>query len=360
MASDKSNRDFPFAAMLERLYGAITDARNSLYEKEFFKSFSLGVPTVSVGNITVGGTGKTPLVAFIAGILADDGEQVCVLTRGYGRENPKKRVLVSDGERIFVEPNAAGDEPFELAQKLLGKAIVVADADRVAAGNWARDKFRITAFVLDDAFQHRRVKRDIDIVTIDAMNPFGNEKLLPKGILRETLKNLKRADAIVITRANLTNKIQDLKARIAKCGANCPIFVTENKVLRVNDLEKFSVNPQSSEKEFKSEAKPLKSRALAFCALGNPNNFFEQLRHENFDIVSTEIFPDHYFYTQRDIAKLEKRAREAKAEILLTTAKDAVKLKNLSFNLPCLIVESEMIFAGNDDFRRWLLTNLRN
>ncbi len=194
--------------MISWIYGTIIEARNSLYEKGVFKSFSLGVPVISIGNITVGGTGKTPLVAFVAEILAEKGEKVCIISRGYGRKNPKKRVLVSDGENILADARQSGDEPFELAQRLLGKAIVVADANRVSAGNWAREKFGITAFVLDDAFQHRKVKRDLDIVTIDATNPFGNKKMLPSGILREPLKNLKRADAIVITRANLAKMFQ--------------------------------------------------------------------------------------------------------------------------------------------------------
>jgi len=351
--------------MLDRLYVIITKVRNSLYEKGVFKSFSLGVPTVSVGNITVGGTGKTPLVAFVAEILAATGEKVCVLSRGYGRDNPKKRVLVSDGEKILVEVKTAGDEPFELAQKLLGKAVIVADANRVSAGNWARERFGITAFVLDDAFQHRRVRRDINIVTIDATNPFGNGKLLPAGILREPLENLKRADAIVVTRANLVGNVAGLKAQISKYNANCQIFVAENKTSSLIDLKNFLARAQDEAnyelRVTNYEKKPVTnhrpsatSHYFAFCALGNPNNFFEQLQKENFNVVLTEEFPDHHYYTQKDIEKLEAKARQANAEILLTTAKDAVKLKNLRFDSPCFVVESEMIFDGENNFRDWL------
>jgi len=351
--------------MFSRLYGAITKARNSLYETGVFKSFSLGVPTVSVGNITVGGTGKTPLVAFVAEILAANGEKVAVLSRGYGRENSKRRVLVSDGEKILAETKTAGDEPFELAQKLLGKAIVIADASRVSAGNWAREKFGITAFVLDDAFQHLRVRRDINIVTIDATNPFGNEKLLPSGILRETLENLKRADAVIITRANLVKDVSNLKSRIKEFNSVCLIFVTENKISSLVDLKNFHVKAQGKanhelritnydKKPITNHQLLIANRYFAFCALGNPNNFFEQLRKENFNLVLTEKFPDHHFYTQKDIAKLEIKARKVNAEILLTTAKDAVKLKNLRFDLPCFVVESEMVFDSENNFRDWL------
>lgn len=339
--------------MFSRLYGAVVKTRNRLYEKKFLKSFSLGVPVVSIGNMTVGGTGKTPLVALIAEILAAKGEKVAVLSRGYGRTNPKQRVLISDEKKILTETETAGDEPFELAQKLLGKAVVIADADRASAGNWAREEFGITAFVLDDAFQHRRVKRTIDIVTIDATNPFGNGKLLPFGILREPLKNLKRADAIVITRTNLTSEILSLKAQIKEFNSTCPIFTTKNEAANLVELKDFHEN-LSNFNNSKFEIQRQKVRILAFCALGNPDNFFDQLRRENFNVVATEKFSDHYFYTQNDVAKLEAQAGKQNAEILLTTAKDAVKLKNLKFNLPCFVVESQMIFDDEINFEKWL------
>ena len=336
------------------LYGAITKMRISLYEKGLLRSFSLEIPTISIGNITVGGTGKTPFVAFVAQILAEKGEKVCILTRGYGRENPKKRVLISDGKQILVDDSkVAGDEPFELAKKLSGKAIVVADANRVSAAKWVRENFEVTAFVLDDAFQHHKAKRDLDIVTIDATNPFGNGKLLPAGILREPLENLKRADAIIITRANLSDEIENLKAKISEYNSNSPIFVSENKVENLIELKDF--HKTSTDSKSKTNHQQLTTNNyLAFCALGNPDNFFEQLRRENFNLVETEKFPDHHFYTQNDIEKLEQKASEANAEILLTTAKDAVKLKNLEFNLPCFVVESEMFFEDEKKLREFI------
>lgn len=329
------------------LYGKIINTRNSFYEKNTLKSHSLGVPTISIGNITVGGTGKTPLVAFVAEILAEKGEKVCIISRGYKREDENKRVLVSDGKEILADVRQAGDEPFEIAEKLLGKAFVVADANRVEGGLWAKEKFGITAFVLDDAFQHLKVKRDLNIVSIDATNPFGNGKTLPAGILREPLRNLNRADLIIITRANLVEEIEKLKLKIKNYNPNCPIITASNKISHLTELKDFN-------KKLTTYNLPLTTEYLAFCGLGNPANFFEQLRNENFRLVQTINFPDHHFYNQNDIENLEASARKNKTRAFITTVKDAVKLKNLKFNLPCYVAHSKLVFDDEKKLREML------
>ena len=224
-----------------------------------FESFDLGCRTISIGNITTGGTGKTPLVAYVARVLAKRGERVCILTRGYGRENPKQRVLVSDGNEIFASVREAGDEPFELAKKLRGEAIIIGDADRVAAAEWAKRKFGVTMFILDDGFQHRRAKRDLDIVCIDATNPFGGGKMLPAGRLREPLGNLKRADVIVITRANLVDDLTDLKCEISQLAPAKPIFNAENRITNITLLDDFHRHKQAPRKI------EIMERVAAFC-----------------------------------------------------------------------------------------------
>lgn len=331
------------------LYGAITNVRRTLYEKGFLKSFSLGAPTVSVGNITVGGTGKTPLVALIAEILAENGEKVCILTRGYKRENPGQRILVSDGAQILADVRQAGDEPFELARRLSDRAVIIADKNRAAAGRWAREKLGITAFILDDGFQHLRVRRDLDIVCIDATNAFGNRKILPDGILREPLRNLSRADAIVITRANLAENLKNLKSEISNLNKTCPIFISNNKISNLIELNAFQTRDQRS--NIKDQSAKIE-KSLAFCALGNPNNFFEQLKKDGFNLPATEIFPDHHFYTQKDVEKLESKAGQNQAKSLLTTAKDGVKLAGLDFSMPCYVVENKLTFEDEKGFRQ--------
>ena len=306
------------------------DVRNGLYDKGVFETHDLGACVISIGNITTGGTGKTPLVSYVAEILAERGETVCILTRGYGRKDSKKRVLVSDGSTIFSNPTNSGDEPFELAQKLLGKAIVIADADRVSAAEWAKRKFGVTAFVLDDGFQHRRAGRDVDIVCVDATNPGGytqagslrSGEVLPAGRLREPITNLKRADVVVITRADLVDDISNLRSEISDLNPEATIFAATNKIVNLAELNG--------------------RRIFAFCGLGNPENFYEQLRREGINVVGTKTFPDHHQYTQKDIEQIELEVRACGAETLVTTAKDDVKLSDLKFEMQRDVIRIEV------------------
>jgi len=326
------------------LYGRVADLRNTLYDKGVLESQDLGVRTISIGNITTGGTGKTPLVAYVAEILAARGEKVCILTRGYGRENAGQRVLVSDGKEILADPSQAGDEPFELAQKLFGRALVIADADRVAAAEWAKRKFGVTAFVLDDGFQYRKAKRDVDIVCIDATNPFGGREMLPAGRLREPKFNLSRAGIVVITRTNVAEDIANIRFEISRLAPDSLVFAAENRIARIVALEEFHAKTQRPQSEEISQP------ALAFCGLGNPENFFAQLRQDGIEVVSTETFRDHHRYFQQNIAGIEAKARQTGCEVLLTTAKDAVKLEGLVFTLPCYVVEIELSLDNPDGF----------
>ncbi len=316
-------------SLLALIYGKIVDLRNRLYDRGVFETFDLGARTISIGNITTGGTGKTPLVAYVADILAERGEKVCILTRGYGRKDQQNRVLVSDGSQVLASVREAGDEPFELAQKLIGKAIVIADADRVAAAEWAKRRFGVTAFVLDDGFQHRKAKRDLDIVCIDATSPFGSGEMLPAGRLREPLHNLDRAGAIVITRADLVHNLRDARVKIAELASATPVFTGHNHIVRLASFEG-------------GNELPMNTPSFAFCGLGNPDNFFMRLRPDEINVTDTKAFPDHHVYVQKDITGIESLARKSQAEALLTTAKDAVKLSNLTFEIPLYVVEIEM------------------
>lgn len=327
------------------LYGAVMRTRAALYEKGMLRSFELGAPVISVGNITTGGTGKTPIVAWIAEALAHEGLRVCILTRGYGRRDEGKRVLVSDGKSLLAGAEEGGDEPLMLAERLRGAAAVVSDRDRVAAARWAREHLRSEVFILDDGFQHLRVRRDLDIVTIDATNPFGGGRLLPQGRLRESLASLKRADLIIVTRSDQAEDIDALKREIAVWSNRRKVLISRMRTALVHPLDNQTHAPLASPSAYK---------ASAFCALGNPQSFFRHLERSGFDLSYTRAFADHHAYTQADVDALVREARAHGSEALLTTAKDAVKLHRFSFDLPCFVVEIEFTFENEQLLRRML------
>jgi tetraacyldisaccharide 4'-kinase len=317
----------PFGA----LYSAAIKARSAGYQTRFLKIHKVSVPVISVGNITVGGTGKTPLVRWLAEHLADQGRRVCILTRGYRRENAKKQVTVSDGERILSDVANSGDEAMMLAQSLIGKSAVVCNADRVSAAQWVIENLQSDVLLLDDGFQHRRLARDLDIVTIDATNPFGNGRLLPAGILREPIKNLSRADCIVLTRTSVTGH-GELIERIRQV-TRAPIFQSRTNVANIRRLDAAHGGTLIA---------GLNQPLAAFCGLGNPSAFFDQLRGAHLDIRDENVFRDHYKYLQADIDRLAAQAKTKGAQALITTAKDSVKLQSLNFQLPCYVAEIEV------------------
>jgi tetraacyldisaccharide 4'-kinase len=312
---------------LASLYGLAIKARRALYRSGRFHVHDLGVPVISVGNLTTGGTGKTPLVEWIASELAQAGRRVCILTRGYGRHSGGSRVIVSDGNEIISDAAHAGDEALLLAERLKGQAAVISAADRVLAGRWAVENFQSDVFVLDDGFQHLRVARNLNILTIDATNPWGNGKLLPAGVLRESPAELARADCIVITRADDPDQAEELQREIAAQSRACPVFCSR---MRLSGLR-----PVQPGKSLFAPDEIKASRTAAFCGLGNSESFFALLRRGGYQLAHTQIFRDHHWYAQADIDRVVRESTSRGAQILLTTAKDEVKLRSLNFELPC-------------------------
>lgn len=318
-------------APLGGLYGAAMKARRVLYQTGRFRVHRLGAPVISVGNLTTGGTGKTPLVEWIANELAQKGRRVCILTRGYGRRKSGTRVVVSNGNEILVDADRAGDEPLLLAERLKGRAAVICDADRVSAGHWAVENFMSDVFVLDDGFQHLSVARNLNLLTIDATNPWGNRRLLPAGILREPPAELARADCIVITRADDPDQTGELLREISKLSSGCPVFRSRMTLRRLREVACRESSAATDEIQASSVA--------AFCAIGNPESFFSLVRRGGYDLRHTRAFRDHHRYAQADIDRVARESITCGAQILLTTAKDEVKLRSLEFALPCYAVD---------------------
>ena len=313
------------------LYSAAVHTRMAAYQRGLFQVIKLDVPVISVGNITTGGTGKTPLVEWLCRTLAREGRKVCILTRGYGRTNPRKRVLVSDGANVLSNPADGGDEPFLLAQNLKGIASVISDPDRVAAGQWAIRELGSEVFVLDDGFQYLRLARDLDILTIDATNPWGGGSLLPYGRMREPKSGISRADCVVITRSDQGESTL-VEIEVRKFLGSQPILMSEMKTVGIKGLTSMSL-----------EVSALAGQTVAaFCAIGNPKSFFEHLRGEGYNVVFTRFFADHHNYDQSDVDRLIQDAKQHGAKHLITTSKDAVKLQALNFDVPCHILEIEI------------------
>lgn len=317
---------------LSLLYGVVTKSRLAAYKRGWLPTVKLDAPVISVGNLTTGGAGKTPLVEWVCRALSKNNRRPCVLTRGFRRRNPGSRVVVSDSSLITANVTQAGDEPLLLAQNLKGVAAVVCDADRAAAGKWAAANLGADVFVLDDGFQHLRLARDLNLLVIDATNPWGGGRLLPYGRLRESRSEAARADCIVITRADQSQNLPSLIEEIRCLNESSPILASTMRVKGITELGSNDVE------ELAKIPRPLG----AFCAVGNPTSFFDQLSCLGLNAVLTQSFPDHHSYAASDFEFLNRKSREVDVQSLITTAKDAVKLKASDFQLPCYVLNIEI------------------
>jgi tetraacyldisaccharide 4'-kinase len=335
---------------LSTLYAAITRARLTAYRRKWFATAKLAAPVISVGNLTTGGTGKTPLVEYVCRVVernsVSNRTRVCVLTRGYKRADPHSQVVVSDGQQLLADAHQAGDEPFLLAKNLLGVAAVICNRDRFAAGNWAIANLNAGAFVLDDGFQHLQLERDLDIVTVDATNPWSNQSLLPYGRLREPLSNLARAGCFVITRSDQIEDTAAIREVLERFAPGKPIFTSRMVTAAIKTIAGESVDS-------------LPGPFGAFCGVGNPESFFAQLRQQGLAPAFTKAFADHHNYTQTDVDRLVKEAENHDAECLVTTAKDAVKLSQLTLKLPCFSLEIRIVIENEERFSE-LLTQVQS
>lgn len=282
-------------------YGAGVRARNAAFDCGCRRTYTAGVPVVSVGNVTTGGTGKTPVVAWLANWLSERGVRPAILSRGY-------RALdeTTNDEKLVLD-------------RLCPGVPHVQNPDRVAGARQAIREFGAEMLILDDGFQHRRLRRDLDIVLIDALQPFGYGRLLPRGLLREPLSGLRRADLIAITRADrLTGAGREaILAAIApwRPTGEAPVEIAFSPLGLVNELGE------------RNDMSAIRGRAVAaFCGIGNPAGFRGTLEDAGANVVEWREFPDHHHYTAADVRELVARARSAGA-ILVTTLKDLVKIR---------------------------------
>lgn len=293
-----------------------SEMKNYLYKKGILKEYDLGSYVISVGNLTTGGTGKTPITAEIANYLTSKEKKVCIVSRGYkGRLNNKKPNLISDGKTIFFDAKMAGDEPYWLSQNCKNTAVVTCSRRKLGI-EFAKKKLGSEIFILDDGFQHRKVKRNLNILVIDGDKKFGNELILPAGPLREPITEIHRADKIIIVNKNPNAKGLKGYKRVLEKALQKPVFICNMKLSLPYDIKTGEL--------FNYE------RVLAFCAIGQPEQFFNLL---TVNTAGQMAYADHHCYSEKDLEYLKECANSVGAKALITTEKDAVKIKSLkNFN----------------------------
>jgi len=312
---------------LSTAYARVAQLRRAWYARPGRRR-RLTHPVISVGNLSMGGSGKTPVVAALARLLRQRGERPVILTRGYGRRDKREGVVVvSDGERVLEPVERSGDEPQLLARTLPGVPVLVG-ADRYLAGVFAARHFAATVSILDDGFQHVQLERDVDLllVSIDDLN----DRVAPAGRLREPLSAALLADAVLVA-----GKEEEVVA-VAQAVKHSTIFRVKTT------YEALSLEPEANR------------RVVAFAGIARPERFFNAVRSLGYEVARELTFADHHWYTARDIGSIQAAAREANAALIITTEKDAVRC-----DLECAVLPMTVEVDPAAEFEQWLMARLR-
>jgi len=346
-----------FLGIAAALYSIAIILRNFLYSKGVLKAHRAGAPVICIGNITTGGTGKTPLVVWLCNLitkhstLKTQNYECAILTRGYKtrRASCVMRRAKNRRNTIYDIRNTI-DEPAILAESC-PRAKVVINPDRLAGAVEAVSKLGADVLIMDDGFQHRRLARDLDIVAIDATRPFGYGKILPAGLLREPVSGLKRADAVIITRADQVTaaELTRLEKKLRLINPNMIIA----KSIHSPTCVKSADGRETATEELKGK------KIFAFCGIGNPDAFFSTIKKPGCDLAGSEIYDDHYHYTDEDIKRIFKQAEHFKADMVLTTQKDWVStqyaIRNTKYEIPLSYLAIEIKFLAAEDKLRDLI-----
>ena len=302
------------------LYSVIVKLRMWLYRREWLRSSRLPCRVISVGNMTVGGTGKTPVVMLLVKWLQEDGQRVAVLSRGYKRAGSDAHLLVSDGTRLLAGPSESGDEPFLIARNC-PQAIVAVGSDRSALGRWVLEQFPVDCIILDDGFQHLALQRDVDLVLLDATDATGLDAMVPAGRLREPLGGLRRATGIMVTRAESEDEVNAIRSRLRVHAGT------------VTDPFEAVLRPEVLVAVTSGERRPVDwcrgKRAWLLCGVGNSGSFIRTATSLGIAVAGRSMFADHHCYVSAEIDTIKQQAKAAGVDLVLTTEKDAGKLESL-------------------------------
>ena len=336
---------------LSYLFLTVVSIRYFLYRTGLLRRYPLGTQVISIGNVTAGGTGKTPVTEIFARTLAAEGRKVAILSRGYRRKEApwwqrlftqviEKPLVVSDGRRVLLDSATGGDEPYMLASNLPGVAVVV-DRNRVKAGRYAVNRLGCDTLILDDGFQYQKLKHSIEVVLVDSTNPFGNGNLLPRGILREPVRNLKRADIIFLTKCR--GDVSAVKEEIRR-------YNTTAEIVECNHTPKVMKDVWSRE-EFPLDW--LRDKTVCtLSGIASPKGFENSLRHLGAKVVWCERYADHHRYDASEVLYALNRTADMGADALVTTEKDAVRFPRLETTpVKCLYLRIAIeILVGGESF----------
>ena len=320
---------------LSWIYGLTVMARNYFYDRGILTSRNLDCGVISVGNIVAGGTGKTPIVIWLAKHFRNSGYRVAIILRGYKREAKSEIGIVSDGTKILLSSAESGDEAFMTALELPAIPVLVSN-NRYKAGTEAIRKWDTQVIILDDGFQHQKLKRDLDIVVIDSQRPFGNGQMLPAGILREPKRALQRVDLLLLTHTNFVSNLSDTRSKIETIAGQKTIFESQYHPTKLYKLDDSQHLPFESLKN---------QKILLVCGIGNPETFVRSIEKYHPSYIELMVFPDHHQYKEKDILRIQRQARIMKADIIVTTQKDEQKLLLYADQLLVFVLAIEVRFS---------------
>jgi tetraacyldisaccharide 4'-kinase len=346
----------PFLAswlhVISIFYGAVQTAREFCYRQKIIPTQKLPCKVISIGNITVGGTGKTPLTIHVAETLKQSGHKVAVVSRGYKGSAERHGGIVSDGRTLYMDAALSGDEPCLIAGRLKDVPVVVGK-NRFAAGMLAVKNFQTDVIVLDDAFQHLKLKRDLDLVLLDCLRPFGNAHLLPRGPLREPISSLARGTACILTRCRTeaAETAISVIASIKRLLPESPVF-TSTHIPYCYMVKKGNKIQFGNHSEFMSprDITEIKNHKIfAFSGIARNDDFQHTLNVLGINATGFLEFSDHHQYTQNDLATILRLAGNSSADLLITTEKDHVRIAHKeSFPMDLVVVGVKVSF-GNDE-----------
>ncbi len=334
------------------LYSMLMGMREGLYQKGIFKTYQLEVPVISVGNLTLGGTGKTPMVQYVARLLQKQGIRSAIISRGYGGKAKKAVNIVSDENQFYLDAEMAGDEPRFLAETLPGIPVLTGVVRKLPA--LKAIEMGAEVLILDDGFQHIQVKRDINLVLFNADALAGNSRVFPGGDLREPVAALHRATDFILTGVNDENRQRALQfgALLEKKFPAVPINFsgyTPESLVKLNTDGKI-VAADSSE--------PLEQKCYGFCGIARPDSFRQTLDRQQYNIVGFSSFSDHQKYATASLQRIADKAKELGAGILLTTEKDLIKLSRLFSDIDLPIFAQRMQIDVSSEFDAFILETL--